>query len=96
MLDAAKCGDYRIMDKIFREFSLQECLKEIDSDCGVNGDTQFELGSITSADIRSSSAAMLDSEDGGMNAPISKASSSGSGSDDKLPVQCGISEKESK
>ena len=117
VLDYANCGDYRIMDKIMREFSLQECLKEIDSDCGVNGDTLGgEMNSFAASAKSDHHHVRLTARNGtnikplenftecilGENNTDSKTSrmmgdkgSSGS-SDEKLPVQCGISEKESK
>ena len=42
--DEANCADYRVLDRIMREVSLQECLREIDSDSGVNAEN-YQLGS---------------------------------------------------
>ena len=92
-----------------REVSLQECLREIESDGGganrdnysMCGEGVDDIQSFISADGRPQAAATTSPLDlskpkkvRGKKKEVFNSKEEGSSSDDKLPLSCGISQKE--
>ena len=107
-------GNYRIMDMLMREYSLQECLKAIDSDTGgideeispINSASKHRLANTPSdkhqkedRNKRDKFKKILSKEkSNGLTVPEekSKETYSSNSNDERLSLECGISEKESK
>jgi len=82
-----------MMDRLIREHSLQEALRAVDSDDEDRNHLPLDMRNLSSFVSAKAKTPRETVRGAGMR---SDTKSKGSSSDDKLSVQCGISEKESK